>query len=155
MPMKTLASSSFLFSTCSSSNDQCLFHRITVSFTDLRPAPQVVRTLPRIYWTRLGPRSPHSARPMDLGFTPSCHGRIDQEQSATPPVSGRKRKGEGAQRRAEILETAKQLFVEEGYAATTIRRIAAKIGISSTALYVYFPDKTTSSSRSAIRRSQG
>jgi AcrR family transcriptional regulator len=54
---------------------------------------------------------------------------------------GRKRKGEGPQRRAEILEAAKQLFVEEGYAATTIRRIAAKLGISSTALYVYFPDK--------------
>jgi AcrR family transcriptional regulator len=53
----------------------------------------------------------------------------------------RKRKGEGLQRRAEILDAAKQLFVEEGYAATTIRRIAAKLGISSTALYVYFPDK--------------
>jgi len=57
------------------------------------------------------------------------------------PVRGRKRKGEGLQRRAEILEAAKQLFVEEGYAATTIRRIAAKLGVSSTALYVYFPDK--------------
>ena len=45
------------------------------------------------------------------------------------------------QRRAEILDAAKRLFVEEGYAATTIRRIAAKLGVSSTALYVYFPDK--------------
>jgi AcrR family transcriptional regulator len=59
----------------------------------------------------------------------------------SPPSGGRKRKGEGLQRRAEILEAAKQLFVEEGYAATTIRRIAAKLGVSSTALYVYFPDK--------------
>src|ERR1700732_2597799 len=57
------------------------------------------------------------------------------------PLSGRKRKGEGWQRRAEILDAAKQLFVQEGYAATTIRRIAAKLGVSSTALYVYFPDK--------------
>ena len=57
------------------------------------------------------------------------------------PLRGRKRKGEGLQRRVEILEAAKQLFVEEGYAATTIRRIAAKLGVSSTALYVYFPDK--------------
>src|ERR1700733_14616926 len=57
------------------------------------------------------------------------------------PQRGRKRKGEGLQRRAEILDAAKQLFVEEGYAATTIRRIAAKLGVSSTALYVYFPDK--------------
>jgi AcrR family transcriptional regulator len=47
----------------------------------------------------------------------------------------------GRQRRGEILDAAKQLFVEEGYAATTIRRIAAKLGVSSTALYVYFPDK--------------
>jgi AcrR family transcriptional regulator len=57
------------------------------------------------------------------------------------PQRGRKRKGEGLQRRAEILDAAKQLFVEEGYVATTIRRIAAKLGVSSTALYVYFPDK--------------
>jgi AcrR family transcriptional regulator len=57
------------------------------------------------------------------------------------PLRRRKRKGEGLQRRVEILDAAKQLFVEEGYAATTIRRIAAKLGVSSTALYVYFPDK--------------
>jgi AcrR family transcriptional regulator len=88
-------------------------------------AQEVVRTLRRIYWTRLDPKSPRSTRPMAPGSTPSCHGRIDKEQSATPPVSGRKRKGEGAQRRAEILEAAKQWFVEEGYAA----------------IYVYFPDK--------------
>jgi AcrR family transcriptional regulator len=78
---------------------------------------------------------------MALGSTPSCHGRIDEEHLVAPSVSGRKRKGEGGQRRSEILEAAKQLFVEEGYAATTIRRIAARLGISSTALYVYFPDK--------------
>jgi AcrR family transcriptional regulator len=65
---------------------------------------------------------------------------MKQNPQSHPP-GGRKRKGEGEQRRAEILEAAKQLFVEEGYAATTIRRIAAKLGISSTALYVYFSDK--------------
>ncbi|MBV8375399.1 MAG: TetR/AcrR family transcriptional regulator [Verrucomicrobia bacterium] len=63
----------------------------------------------------------------------------DERQSH--PLLGRKKKGQGSLRRAEILDAAKQLFVEEGYAATTIRRIAAKLGISSTALYVYFPDK--------------
>jgi len=57
------------------------------------------------------------------------------------PVRSRKKKGEGAQSRAEILEAAKKLFVEEGYDATTIRRIATRVGISSTALYVYFADK--------------
>jgi AcrR family transcriptional regulator len=53
----------------------------------------------------------------------------------------RKRKGEGQQSRHEILAAAKRLFVQEGYEATTIRRIAANVGISSTALYVYFKDK--------------
>jgi AcrR family transcriptional regulator len=64
-----------------------------------------------------------------------------KKERQSHPLRGRKRKGEGLQRRAEILDAAKQLFVEEGYAATTIRRIAAKLGLSSTALYVYFPDK--------------
>jgi AcrR family transcriptional regulator len=68
-------------------------------------------------------------------------GGLKKNNSAPPPVGGRKRKGQGAERRVEILEAAKRLFVEEGYAATTIRRIAARLGISSTALYVYFPDK--------------
>jgi AcrR family transcriptional regulator len=54
---------------------------------------------------------------------------------------GRKRKGEGEQSRQEILAAAKRLFVDEGYEATTIRRIAARVGISSTALYLYFRDK--------------
>jgi AcrR family transcriptional regulator len=57
------------------------------------------------------------------------------------PPANRKKKGEGQQRRTEILEAAKQLFVKYGYDATTIRRIAERVGISSTALYVYFPDK--------------
>lgn len=53
----------------------------------------------------------------------------------------RKRKGEGPERRSEILQVAKRVFLEEGYSRATIRRIASEIGISSTALYVYFPDK--------------
>jgi AcrR family transcriptional regulator len=72
--------------------------------------------------------------------TEGGRGSMNNERPSRPP-RGRKRKGEGLQRRAEILDAAKQLFVEEGYAATTIRRIAAKLGVSSTALYVYFPDK--------------
>jgi AcrR family transcriptional regulator len=55
----------------------------------------------------------------------------------------RKRKGEGPERRSEILQAAKRLFLEEGYSRTTIRRIASEIGISSTALYVYFPEKNS------------
>jgi AcrR family transcriptional regulator len=53
----------------------------------------------------------------------------------------RRRKGEGTETRTEILEIAKRLFVDEGYERTTIRRIATALGLSSTALYLYFPDK--------------
>jgi AcrR family transcriptional regulator len=60
------------------------------------------------------------------------------------PVSvagGRKRRGEGYTRRDEILAAAKELFLEEGYDATTIRKIADRVGISAPALYLYFTDK--------------
>jgi AcrR family transcriptional regulator len=54
----------------------------------------------------------------------------------------RKKRGEGAARRGEILAAAKRLFLAEGVEHATMRRIAADVGVSSTALYVYFPDKT-------------
>ncbi len=58
-----------------------------------------------------------------------------------PPVRTRKPRGQGAARQAEILAAAKRLFVEEGVPEVTMRRIAAEVGVSATALYVYFPDK--------------
>nr|WP_272886716.1 TetR/AcrR family transcriptional regulator [Phenylobacterium aquaticum] len=44
-------------------------------------------------------------------------------------------------RRAEILEAAERIFVAEGYEGATIRKIADEVGVSSTALYMHFPDK--------------
>lgn len=55
--------------------------------------------------------------------------------------SGRKPKGEGHSRRAEILAAAERIFVEYGYEGATIRKIADEVGLSSTALYMHFPDK--------------
>jgi AcrR family transcriptional regulator len=55
--------------------------------------------------------------------------------------TGRKRRGEGHTRREEILHAAKELFLEQGYDQTTIRRIADRVGISAPALYLYFKDK--------------
>lgn len=55
--------------------------------------------------------------------------------------AGRKRRGEGHTRREEILQAAKELFLEQGYEQTTIRRIADRVGISAPALYLYFRDK--------------
>ena len=60
---------------------------------------------------------------------------------ATVLPAGRKRRGEGHTRREEILQAAKELFLEEGFDSTTIRRIADRVGISAPALYLYFTDK--------------
>lgn len=62
-------------------------------------------------------------------------------QRAPATRSARKPKGEGHERRAEILEAAERLFVEQGYEGATIRKIADAVGLSSTALYMHFKDK--------------
>lgn len=58
-----------------------------------------------------------------------------------PRRSARKPKGDGHLRRAEILAAAERIFVAEGYEGATIRKIADEVGVSSTALYMHFPDK--------------
>jgi AcrR family transcriptional regulator len=63
------------------------------------------------------------------------------EALQTEMPHGRKPRGQGASRRGEILAAAKRLFAEEGYESATMRRIAAAVGVSGAALYVYFPDK--------------
>lgn len=55
--------------------------------------------------------------------------------------SERKARGQGASRRGEILDAAKRLFLTQGFERATIRTIAAAVGVSSAALYLYFPDK--------------
>ena len=55
--------------------------------------------------------------------------------------STRKPKGEGHERRAEILAAAERIFVDHGYEGATIRKIADEVGLSSTALYMHFADK--------------
>lgn len=60
---------------------------------------------------------------------------------STASAGTRKRRGEGYTRRDEILAAAKELFLRDGYQATTIRRIADVVGVSAPALYLYFRDK--------------
>ena len=60
----------------------------------------------------------------------------------TPVRSTRKPKGEGHARRAEILGAAEKIFVEVGYEGATIRKIADEVGLSSTALYMHFSEKS-------------
>jgi AcrR family transcriptional regulator len=72
---------------------------------------------------------------------------MDQMSETLPPPAPtrkpmlRKPRGQGASRRGEILEAAKRLFTEEGFANATMRRIAAEVGVSPTALYLHFADK--------------
>jgi AcrR family transcriptional regulator len=44
-------------------------------------------------------------------------------------------------KRALILEAARELFLERGYAAVTLRSVAERIEHSTTAVYVHFKDK--------------
>jgi len=48
---------------------------------------------------------------------------------------------EHEKRRREILESALDVFVEEGYADTTFQKIADRCGITRTILYLYFKNK--------------
>lgn len=72
-----------------------------------------------------------------------CSGKselhLTAASSSTRP--NRKPKGEGHSRRGEILAAAERIFVELGYEGATIRKIADEVGLSSTALYMHFPDK--------------
>lgn len=43
--------------------------------------------------------------------------------------------------RRRILESARSLFAENGYSATSVREIARQLGLSDPALYYHFPSK--------------
>ena len=45
--------------------------------------------------------------------------------------------------RQRILDAARELFISEGYDAVSMRRIAARIEYSPTAIYLHFPDKAS------------
>jgi TetR/AcrR family transcriptional regulator len=64
--------------------------------------------------------------------------RAATQPSATtePP---RRRKGEETAER--ILDAAEALFAERGYAGTTLRHVAAEVGLRTPSLYNHFPSK--------------
>jgi AcrR family transcriptional regulator len=54
-----------------------------------------------------------------------------------------RRERERQELRTRILDAARELFVEEGYDAVTMRKIAEKVEYSPTAIYFHFRDKHT------------
>lgn len=72
--------------------------------------------------------------------------RNDRAAPASPrtfvvSLDNRKPRGAGHERREEILDAARKLFLERGIENVATRQIAAQVGISQTALYVYFKKK--------------
>ena len=49
--------------------------------------------------------------------------------------------GEGESTRQRLLAAALELVEEEGVEALSMRRLAARVGVSATALYRHFADK--------------
>ncbi|HUI47293.1 MAG TPA: helix-turn-helix domain-containing protein [Acidimicrobiia bacterium] len=63
-------------------------------------------------------------------------------QAATAPGGGARRtRAPGRDTRAEILRVASELFVEQGYDATSLRQIAERLHITKAALYYHFASK--------------
>jgi AcrR family transcriptional regulator len=65
---------------------------------------------------------------------------VASEHSETPRRQ-RKPRGLGHERYEEILAAAKELFIAEGFATVTTRKLAMRVGLSQTGLYVYFKNK--------------
>lgn len=66
---------------------------------------------------------------------------LGQAHSNASSRPARKRKGEGFQRRDEILAAARDLFLKEGVERVTIRAICERVGITAPSLYRHFKDK--------------
>lgn len=56
--------------------------------------------------------------------------------------SARKARGQGAERREEILAHAQRLFAAHGVQSVTTRQIAEAVGVSQPTLYAHFPTRS-------------
>jgi AcrR family transcriptional regulator len=72
-------------------------------------------------------------------------------QVAPKTRSPRKPKGQGAERREEILDAAQSLFAQKGVHAVSTRQIAEIAGISQPALYAYFTTKDDIAAELCVR----
>ena len=72
-----------------------------------------------------------------------CITRIDESQSPHPPESvlARRTAQAAAQTRADIVHSARDLFAQHGFSATTTAEVAAQAGVTVGALFHHFRDK--------------
>ncbi len=59
----------------------------------------------------------------------------------TVSLEHKKARGQGFERREEILAAAKELFLKEGVESVSTRKLAELVGLSQTGIYVYFKSK--------------
>ncbi len=72
--------------------------------------------------------------------SPNAASTVIAKKAPVVPT-GRKARGSGHERKQEIADAAKSLFLSEGIENVSTRLIAERVGISQTALYVYFQNK--------------
>jgi AcrR family transcriptional regulator len=65
----------------------------------------------------------------------------DQDKGQSQTISELRRERERAGMTDRIMNTAREMFVRDGYEAVTLRRIAEAIEYSPAAIYQYFEDK--------------
>ncbi|HEX7852530.1 MAG TPA: TetR/AcrR family transcriptional regulator [Sphingobium sp.] len=78
--------------------------------------------------------------------TASLAGRLRTRAKAAPKrkqgnLAGRPTADELERRKARVMDVATQLFVEQGYAATSLVDIAREAGVATRTLYQHFGDK--------------
>jgi AcrR family transcriptional regulator len=59
----------------------------------------------------------------------------------TISLANRKARGSGHERKGEILDAARTLFLEHGFENVSTRKIAERVGISQTALFAHYKTK--------------
>ncbi|MFO0870553.1 MAG: TetR/AcrR family transcriptional regulator [Pirellulales bacterium] len=80
-------------------------------------------------------RGRSSPRPANTATTPPT------AAAAARPVAGRQSRKEAT--RLRILEAARDLLLTDGVDGFSMRKLAARIGYTATAIYFHFPDKDT------------
>jgi AcrR family transcriptional regulator len=66
---------------------------------------------------------------------------IEHDEAAPQDATGPRRGRKGQRRRKEILDTAREILLEEGWASLALRDVALRLGMTHGNLQYYFPTK--------------